>query len=175
MDGDEAMAVEDTAFDRDMFDQPGNAALFDGVLSRRFMAFLIDFSILAVLVTAMGVAFLILGIPTLGLLWIAMPALLPPATIALVLGYIAFTMGGNNSATPGMRALGLEVRMLDGRKVYALMAIFHAVAFYFFATVLTPFVVLIGLFTKRRRLLHDFISGTIVVNRDALPRAIPGA
>lgn len=169
------MMAQVSVTDSDLFDQPGNAALFDGVLSRRFIAFLIDFSILAVLVTVMWVVLFILGIPTLGLLWIVMPTLMPPAMIALVLGYVAFTMGSDRSATPGMRALGLEVRMLDGRKVYALMAIFHAVAFYFFATVLTPFVVLIGLFTKRRRLLHDFVSGTIVVNREALSNKFHGA
>jgi len=30
--------------------------------------------------------------------------------------------------------------------------------------VLTPFVLLIGFFNGRRRLLHDFVLGTVVIN-----------
>jgi uncharacterized RDD family membrane protein YckC len=33
---------------------------------------------------------------------------------------------------------------------------------------LTPLVLLVGLFNGRRRLLHDMILGTVVINRSAL-------
>ena len=153
----------------DAFDYPNNGALFDGVLSRRFMAFVIDFIILSVIIAVTTFALFLLGIPTFGLLWLAIPAIIGPLSIAIVIGYVAFTTGGDKAATPGMSALGLEVRMMDGRKLYALMAIFHGLAFYFFSTILTPFIVLIGLFTHRGRLLHDFVSGAVVVNKDAIP------
>lgn len=130
------------------------------------MAFVLDFILLAIIISAVTFGLFLLGIPTLGLLWLAIPAIIGPLSFAIILGYVAVTTGGDHAATPGMRAVGIEVRMLDGRKLYALMAMFHALAFYFFATLLTPFVVFVGLFTSRRRLLHDFVSGAIVVNSD---------
>ena len=153
----------------DVFNFPGNGALFDSILSRRAMAFLIDIVLIGALIFVAGAVVFILGILTFGLLWILMPFIMPPVIFMIVIAYVAFTTGGDHAATPGMRALGLQLRMLDGRKVYRLMAVFHALAFYFFITVLTPFVILIGFFTQRQRLLHDYIAGAIVINRDALP------
>jgi uncharacterized RDD family membrane protein YckC len=49
----------------------------------------------------------------------------------------------------------------------------HAVLFWLSISILTPFVVLVGLFNSRRRLLHDFVLGTVVVNnsvRSATPQ-----
>jgi uncharacterized RDD family membrane protein YckC len=40
----------------------------------------------------------------------------------------------------------------------------HAVLFWLSISLLTPFVLLIGLFNGRRRLLHDFVLGTVVIN-----------
>ena len=163
------MSTQEILPKEDAFDYPNNGALFEGVLSRRLMAFVIDFIILSVIIGITTFALVILGIPTFGLLWLAIPAIIGPLSIAIVIGYVAFTTGGEKAATPGMSALGLEVRMMDGRRLYALMAIFHGLAFYFFATILTPFIVLVGLFTSRRRLLHDLVSGAVVVNKDAIP------
>ncbi|MEP1443782.1 MAG: RDD family protein [Hyphomicrobiales bacterium] len=163
------MSTQEILPKEDVFDYPNNGALFNGVLSRRLMAFVIDFIILSVIIGITTFVLFILGIATFGLLWFFIPAIIGSLSIAIVIGYVAFTTGGEKAATPGMNALGLEVRMMDGRKLYALMAIFHGLAFYFFSAILTPFVVLVGLFTSRRRLLHDIVSGAIVVNKDALP------
>lgn len=158
------MSTQETNITDDIFDLVGNAALFDGVLSRRAMAFVIDVILITILVSIATVVLFIIGILTFGLLWLA----IPPAAFLIALTYVAFTTGGPHSATPGMRALGIELRMLNGKKMNKIMAVFHAIAFYFFTTILTPFIVLIGLFTRRQRLLHDFIAGAIVVNREAL-------
>jgi uncharacterized RDD family membrane protein YckC len=40
----------------------------------------------------------------------------------------------------------------------------HAVLFWLSVSFLTPLVLLIGLFNGRRRLLHDIILGTVVIN-----------
>jgi len=40
----------------------------------------------------------------------------------------------------------------------------HAVLFWISVSMLTPLVLLLGLFNGRRRLLHDLILGTIVIN-----------
>jgi uncharacterized RDD family membrane protein YckC len=36
--------------------------------------------------------------------------------------------------------------------------------FWISISVLSPFVLLVGLFNSRRRLLHDFVLGTVVIN-----------
>jgi uncharacterized RDD family membrane protein YckC len=38
------------------------------------------------------------------------------------------------------------------------------VVFYISVSVLSPFVLLLGLFNARGRLLHDFVLGTVVIN-----------
>jgi uncharacterized RDD family membrane protein YckC len=40
----------------------------------------------------------------------------------------------------------------------------HAVLFWISVSVLSPFVLLIGPFNARRRLLHDFVLGTVIIN-----------
>jgi len=40
----------------------------------------------------------------------------------------------------------------------------HAVLFWVSISFLTPLIVLVGLFNGRRRLLHDIILGTVVIN-----------
>jgi uncharacterized RDD family membrane protein YckC len=40
----------------------------------------------------------------------------------------------------------------------------HAILFWISISALTPFIVLIGPFNERRRLLHDFLLGTVIIN-----------
>jgi len=40
----------------------------------------------------------------------------------------------------------------------------HAVLFWISISLFSPFVLLIGLFNARRRQLHDFVLGTVVIN-----------
>ena len=42
-------------------------------------------------------------------------------------------------------------------------------------TFLTPLVLLIGLFNGRRRLLHDIILGTVVINSSVRTQVAPSA
>ncbi|MEQ8165452.1 MAG: hypothetical protein RIC93_05165 [Alphaproteobacteria bacterium] len=55
--------------------------------------------------------------------------------------------------------------MLDGW-----MAMIHVVVFWISCSLLTPFIILIGLFTPRRQLLHDVIVGTLMVRRSPMVR-----
>ena len=86
--------------------------LYYGVRTRRIFAFLIDALVIAVLTLGAAVVVFFLGIFTLGLGWLLYPILWP----AMALVYCAFTLGGPNSATPGMRTQGLEARFLDGSR-----------------------------------------------------------
>jgi uncharacterized RDD family membrane protein YckC len=69
-----------------------------------------------------------------------------------------------------MRFAGIEMRTWDGRRMFGLLAIMHAILFWFTISVLTPFVLLVGLFTPRRQLLHDLLLGVVMVNADPVRR-----
>jgi uncharacterized RDD family membrane protein YckC len=43
----------------------------------------------------------------------------------------------------------------------------HAIAFWFTVSFFTPFILLVAFFNARRRLLHDIILGTVVINNAA--------
>ena len=80
--------------------------------------------------------------------------------------YYGMTMGGPASATMGMRVMDLQVRTWYGAPCYFLLGAVHAVAFWVLISTLTPLVLLVGLLNERRRLLHDILLGTVVVNNE---------
>ena len=51
-----------------------------------------------------------------------------------------------------------------GAPGYFVLGAMHAVLFWVSISFLSPLVLLVGLFNGRRRLLHDVILGTVVVN-----------
>jgi uncharacterized RDD family membrane protein YckC len=143
------------------YDPVAQWKLFDGVLGKRFMAFLVDAVIVTLLWAVAGIAVFVLGVLTLGLAW-----LLFGAIFAIVgLGYNAVTIGGPNSATIGQRLMGLEVRMCGfGGKVTPIVAAFHALLFWLSVTIFFP-ILLWPLFDSRKRCLHDILAGVVVINR----------
>ena len=145
---------------RDAFDPLIQPELFEGVRTRRILAFLLDALIIALLTFGAGIAVLILGVFTLGLAWILF-AILGPAVALL---YVAFTLGGPSAATVGMRIMGLEMRLWYGAPPYPLLAAMHALLFWFSLSILTPLILMIALFSDRKRLLHDIVLGTVVIN-----------
>lgn len=151
---------------RSAFDPLYQPQLFDGVLSRRLFAYLIDVFYVSLLWCLVGVLVFFLGIATFGLAWALFGILWP----LIGLAYTVTTLGGAGAATPGMSAMGLTMRMWYGAKPDPLIALMHVVLFYVAATVLTPFIHLIGLFTARRQLLHDLVLGTVLVNKGELER-----
>ena len=152
---------QDTAGEREFaYDPDTQPELFEGVRSRRFLAFLIDATIILILTFIVGVLVFLLGILTLGFGWLLYGGIFP----AVALIYTAMTAGGPNSATIGMRTMGLEMRTWYGTKMYHLLAAMHALVFYFSISILTPFVLLVCLFNGRKRCLHDMLMGTIVIN-----------
>jgi uncharacterized RDD family membrane protein YckC len=145
------------------FDPDLEPELFRGVLTRRAIAFVIDVFIVSVPV-ALAVLFIaVFGLVTLGLGW-ALFWLVSPASIIWALVYYGATLGGPHSATIGMRVMDLEVRTWYGAPCYFLLGAMHAVVFYISLSVLSPLVLLVGLFNRRRRLLHDVLLGTVVIN-----------
>lgn len=140
-------------------------ALYESVQRRRTAAFLVDMVAVGVLVTVGSVFLAFLGLMTFGLGWGLFPALVPAA----VLGYAAFG-GALFSATPGMKLMGLTLRNWTGAPVDGLMAAFHSLLYWVSTALLTPFVLLFGLFNPRKRLLHDIVAGVMVLDARALAR-----
>ena len=137
--------------------------LFRGVLTRRVFAFLIDIVVLSVPVIIGCVFIAVFGVVTLGLGW-ALFWLVSPATVIWALIYYGASLGGPHSATIGMRVMDLELRTWYGAPGYFVLGAMHAVLFWVSISFLSPLVLLIGLFNGRRRLLHDIVLGTVVIN-----------
>lgn len=145
------------------YDPATQPELFDGVLPRRVIAFVIDFIVIASPVVLAAMFIFAFGIVTLGLGW-ALYWLVPPASVLWAIAYFGLTIGSPASATIGMRVMDLELRTWYGTPGYFVLGAVHAIAFWFSVSMLTPFILLVCFFNERRRLLHDIVLGTIVIN-----------
>ncbi|WP_378943034.1 RDD family protein [Mesorhizobium sp. ANAO-SY3R2] len=135
---------------------------YDGVRTRRVLAFCIDYLIVGLLMIPFAIIILLLGILTLGLGWALFGILFP----AVALIYVWSTLGGRNQATTGMRMMGIRLDRLDGRPVDGLLAVVHSVLFWAGNVLLTPLILLVTLFADRKRTLHDLLLGTVVSRSD---------
>lgn len=135
---------------------------YDGVRSRRIFAFLIDYLIVAVLSIPFAILVALLGLLTFGLGWMLFSVLVP--FVALV--YIWNTLGGPHQATTGMQMMGIRLDQLDGRPIDGLTAVVHSVLFWAGNVLLTPLILLVTLFSDRKRTLHDLLLGTVVTRSD---------
>jgi len=148
------------------YDPAMNPELFEGVLARRVVAFIIDFIIIAIPVVLAAMFIFAFGIVTLGL-GFALYWLLPGASVVWAVVYFGLTLGGVRSATIGMRIMDLEMRTWYGAPAYFVLGAVHAIAFWLSVSFFTPFVLLVPFFNQRRRLLHDILLGTVVINNPA--------
>jgi uncharacterized RDD family membrane protein YckC len=143
----------------------------------RFVAFIIDFIIIAVGTTpvrfALGAIFGVrIGLfgsraadPSAmiaGMLPILMLSLLINTIINWL--YFAFSESSSWQATLGKKALGLEVTDMDGHRVS-----FARASGRFFAKYISAATLLIGYiiagFTEKKQALHDLLAGTLVVKQ----------
>jgi uncharacterized RDD family membrane protein YckC len=129
--------------------------LFDGVVFKRVVGYLID----AVILGGAVLFLWFLVVVTFGLLGPA-AALITPL---LPLAYHTLLIGGPNSATIGMRLMGVEVRRLDGGRPDIVQALIQTLLFYT-TLAFTGLLLIVALFNDQRRCLHDWLSGTLVVN-----------
>jgi uncharacterized RDD family membrane protein YckC len=156
------------------FDPYLQPELFRGVLTRRIFAFLIDLVVLSVPVILGYLFIAVFGLITLGLGW-ALFWLAWPASIIWAIVYYGASLGGPHSATMGMRVMDLELRTWYGAPGYFVLGATHAVLFWVSVSFLTPLVLLVGLFNSRRRLLHDIILGTVIINSSVRTQVAPAA
>ena len=156
------------------FDPLMQPELFRGVLTRRVFAFLIDLVVLSIPVILGYVFIAVFGLITLGLGW-ALFWLAYPATLIWAIIYYGASLGGPHSATMGMRVMDLELRTWYGAPGYFVLGAAHAVLFWVSVSFLTPLVLLVGLFNGRRRLLHDVVLGTVVINNSVRTQPVQPA
>jgi uncharacterized RDD family membrane protein YckC len=156
------------------FDPLLQPELFRGVLTRRMIAFLIDLIVLSVPIVLAILFIAVFGVVTLGLGW-ALFWLVSPASVIWALVYYGASLGGPHSATLGMRVMDLELRTWYGAPCYFVLGAMHAVLFWISISVLSPLVLLVGLFNGRRRLLHDIVLGTVVINNSVRSQVVPAA
>lgn len=148
------------------YDPHANPELFEGVLARRVVAFAIDLILIALPLLAAAMFIFVFGLVTFGLGW-ALFWLLSPASVIWALFYYAMTLGGSASATLGMRAMAIEMRTWYGAPSYAVLGAVHAIIYWITVSVLTPLVLVVGFFNARKRLLHDILVGTVIINNAA--------
>ena len=145
-------------------DRLDDVRVYDGVRTRRIFAFIIDYVIVGLLMIPFAVVVLLLGLLTFGLGWMLFGILFPIVAIL----YIWNTLGGPEQATVGMRMMEIKLERLDGKPVDGMLAVVHSVLFWAANAVLTPLVLLVTLFTDRKRALHDLLLGTVVARSDRL-------
>ena len=128
-----------------------------GVRSRRILAVCFDLILVSVLVALLWIASIVL---TLGLALFFLPPLYP----IVAFFYNGLSVSGPKMATPGMRAMDLEMRMHDtGQRVPFVNAAVQAVLFY--VSWFFPPIFLVSLVDAEKRCLHDIIAGVVIVRR----------
>lgn len=140
---------------------------FHGLAWRRVFAYLADGVVLFVIGVivwllfwfAIVISFGLLG-PLFGLIYVGVP-LIP-------LVYHTLTIGGPRSATLGMRLFDVEMRSWTGERPEYLQALLATALFYASVGLTAGFILLLGLFNRRRRLMHDMLCGLVAVRASAL-------
>jgi uncharacterized RDD family membrane protein YckC len=137
--------------------QPLRADALSGVRSRRILAVCFDLVLVSFLVALLWIASIVL---TLGLALFFLPPLYP----IVAFFYNGLSVSGQKMATPGMRAMDLEMRMHDtGARVPFVNAAVQAVLFY--VSWFFPPIFLVSLVDPEKRCLHDILAGVVIVRR----------
>jgi uncharacterized RDD family membrane protein YckC len=140
--------------------------LFEGVLTRRMIAFIIDMVIIGLLATLIASVGLVLGFLTLGLGWLALPIVIPLA----ILGYYAATLGSPMRATVGMQLMDLVLTPTRGRPLDGWKILVHPLVFWITVWIAWPISLLVALLTPRREMAQDLITGTLMLRRSPMAR-----
>jgi uncharacterized RDD family membrane protein YckC len=144
-------------------------ARLKGVLWRRPLAYFVDAMIVGVLY---WIAFVLL-LP----LWVISLGLLSPVMVlslgVIALAYHSLLIGGRRSATLGQRLFGLEVRRIDGGRPDVLQAFVLTALFYVTVSLTSALILIVALFTRHHRTVHDMLSGTLTLRRASGPEILP--
>jgi uncharacterized RDD family membrane protein YckC len=153
--------------DRTDLPDPSTAPeLFDGVLTRRVFALVVDSIILGfismILLFVGGIA----GIFTFGLAWLSLPFVIPFA----ILGYYAATLGSPMRATVGMSMFDIVLVPSRGYPLDGWKILIHPIVFWITVWIAWPISVFVALFTPRQQMVQDLVTGTIMLRRSPMAR-----
>lgn len=152
---------------RDTLPNPATAPeLFEGVLTRRVLAYLIDVSLLVVVCAILALVSMILGFFTFGIPWLLLPVLLP----LIILGYYAVTLGSPSRATIGMAMFDLVLTPARGRPLDGWAILIHPIVFWITVWIAWPISLVVALFTPRRQMVQDLVTGTLMLRRSPMVR-----
>lgn len=139
---------------------------FSAITVKRMIAYLLDILIVAILAVPVWFIGMLLTALSFGFL-----APLHALALALLpLAYHITLLSGPRSATFGMRVMGVRMMSLSqesvtgGGRPTVFQAIIQIIAFYGSMALTGGLVLLVALFNSRRRTLHDWLAGTVVVN-----------
>jgi uncharacterized RDD family membrane protein YckC len=139
--------------------------VYDGILWRRVLAYFVDLVCIAVIAAGVAIVFAVLWLLSLGLLgpllWLLF-GLVP-------LAYHTLQLAGPHSATVGMRLFDLELRSITGERPGFLQALAQTALFYISVGATGSLILLVTLFNRRRRTVHDWLSGTLMVRILPIP------
>jgi uncharacterized RDD family membrane protein YckC len=140
--------------------------LFDGVLTRRAFAFVIDVILLCMIVAAICLVGFIAGFFSFGVAWLFIPIVVPFA----ILGYYSRTLGSASRATVGMKAMDIVLVPARGYPLDGLKILIHPLVFWITVWVAWPISLVVALFTPRRQMVQDLVTGTLMLRRSPMAR-----
>lgn len=159
--------TQEYAASRPYLPDPATAPeLFDGLLTRRVIAYFIDLAVMGAIVLALTIVGAILGVLTFGLAFASLVFVIPAAVVL----YYAATLGSPRRATLGMQMMDIVLTPTRGQPLDGWMAILHALVFWLTFWICWPVSLLFALFTPRRQMIHDFVVGTLMVRRSPMIR-----
>jgi uncharacterized RDD family membrane protein YckC len=144
---------------REAHDPATHPELFEGIIWRRSIAFLLDLLVVTCLFAVALLATCVIAIASLGL--ISIGALLAYPVLGVL--YDTVCLGGSRSATPGMRAMGLTMLAWNGGKPDHWQSFLNSVLFWTMVPITSCLVLLFAFFDPRGRCLHDLLAGTLVL------------
>ena len=147
--------------DRGMPDPVGLPEAYEGVLWRRILAYFIDLFVIGMIAVFCWIVFAVLWVLSFGLLgpvlWFIF-GLIP-------LAYHTLLLSSPRSATLGMRLFDIELRSVTGERPGLLQALIQTAVFYITVGATCSLILLLVLFNRHKRTLHDMLAGTVVVRR----------
>ncbi len=160
--------MSDTTFQptRQLPDPATAPALFDGVLQRRVWAFLIDLVLIGIMVVGFTLVGFIAGFFTFGLAWLGTVVIIP----AVIVFYYGGTLGSPRRATVGMQAMDIVLTPTGTTLLNGPVAFLHAALFWLPSWISWPVSLAFALFTPRRQMIHDYLTGTLMVRRSPMER-----
>ncbi|MCC6008662.1 MAG: RDD family protein [Rhodobacteraceae bacterium] len=128
---------------------------YEGVPAKRLVAWFVDMILVVALTLVVVVATFFIAI-----------FIFPLVLLVVNLGYRSYFVA-RNSATPGMRFVGIELRNREGAHLEPVEAVLHSVAYTLVAAFVLPLVISIVLIltSARKQGLHDMFLGTAAINR----------